>query len=66
VFRPVRVSRSTSVAESVSWRASSSFTVGQEAGVAVHLGPVEFEAEATVELGSERFGLAVTQQKLLS
>ena len=42
------------------------FAVGQEAGVAGHLGPMEFEAEAAVELGSERFGLAVTHQELLS
>jgi hypothetical protein len=42
------------------------FAVCQQAGVAGCFGAVEFEAEAAVELGSERLGLAVTHQRTLS
>jgi hypothetical protein len=42
------------------------FAVGQQAGVAGDFGAMEFEAEAAIELGSERIGLAVTHQKFLS
>jgi hypothetical protein len=36
------------------------FAVDEEPGVAGNVGPVEFEAEAEVELGSKRHGLAMT------
>ena len=42
------------------------FAVGQESGVAGDGGAVEFEAEAAIELRSERVGLAVTHRKSLS
>src|SRR5262249_8227699 len=42
------------------------FAVGQESGIAGDVGPVEFEAEAAIELGSKWLCLAVTHQRSLS
>src|SRR5262249_3072718 len=42
------------------------FAVGQQPGIAGDVGPVEFEAEAAIELGSKWLCLAVTHQRSLS
>jgi hypothetical protein len=42
------------------------FAVGQESGIARDVGPVELEAQAAIELGSERLDLAVTHRESLS
>ena len=38
------------------------FAVGQQSGIAGHLGAEESEPETAVELGSERLGLSVTHE----
>ena len=42
------------------------FAVGQESGIAGDVGPVEFDAEPAIELGSEWLGREITHRESLS
>ena len=65
MFWPVRVSCSSIGGRVGEVEGVVEFAVGQESGIAGDVGAVEFEAEAAVELGSERLGLAVTHEDCL-